>query len=92
MAYSELDVGAPVSAAAFDALAASGERLARSASLDEALGEIARAAAEAVDAELVVLRVLDPDGFLRARAVMAASQALAAELEGSRYPLPPSTP
>ena len=92
MAYNELEVGAPVSAAAFDALAASGERLARSGSLDEALGEIARAAAEAVDAELVVLRVLDPDGFLRARAVTAASQALAAELEGSRYPLPPSAP
>ena len=89
MAYSDLDVGAPVSAAVLDALASSGERLARTGSLDEALGEIARAAAEAVDAELVVLRVLDPDGFLRARAVAAASQALAAELEGSRYTLPP---
>ena len=70
-----------------EAFAAAGERLARSESLDEALGEIARAAAKAVGADLVVVRVLDHEGFLRVRALTAASRALAAELEGSRYPL-----
>jgi serine phosphatase RsbU (regulator of sigma subunit) len=82
---SELDLPAHASRLGFDAFAAVGDRVARSESLDEALGEITRAAAEAVGAELVVARVLDPDGFLRARAVTALSQALAAELEGSRY-------
>jgi len=87
LAVSELDRGVDVPEAAVDAFAAAAERLAHSASLDEALGEIARAAANAVGADLVVVRVLDPDGFLRTRALIAASQALAAELEGSRYPL-----
>jgi serine phosphatase RsbU (regulator of sigma subunit) len=84
---SELDRGVDVPETVVDAFAAAAERLARSESLDDALHEIARAAAEAVAADLVVIRVLDPDGFLRARALTAASQALAAELEGSRYAL-----
>jgi serine phosphatase RsbU (regulator of sigma subunit) len=84
---SELDGGVEVPETVVDAFATAGERLAKSESLDEALGEIARATAKAVGADLVVVRVLDPDGCLRARALIASSQALAAELEGSRYPL-----
>jgi serine phosphatase RsbU (regulator of sigma subunit) len=82
---SELDRGLDVPEAVVDAFAAAGERLAHSESLDDALGEISTAAANALGADLVVVRVLDPDGFLRARALTAVSQALAAELEGSRY-------
>jgi serine phosphatase RsbU (regulator of sigma subunit) len=87
MGVGELDRGAKVPEAVLDVFAAAGERLAHCDSLDEALNEIARAVGEAVGADLVVLRVVDPDGFLRARALAAASQALLAELEGSRYPL-----
>jgi serine phosphatase RsbU (regulator of sigma subunit) len=77
-----------VSEAVLDAFAAAGDRLARSATLDDALAEIARAAAESTAAEVAVVRVLDPAaGTLRARAVTAASPALAAELEGSRFAL-----
>lgn len=83
MAVGELDHSEGV----VDAFAAAVERVSHSATIDEALGEITGAAAAAVGAELAVLRVLDPDGFLRARAVRGASRALAAELEGSRYPL-----
>jgi serine phosphatase RsbU (regulator of sigma subunit) len=88
MAAGELDRGAQAPETVLDAFAGAGERLAAGGSLDDALREIAAAAAQAVGAELVVVRVLDPDGFLRARAVTAASRALSAELEGSRYPLP----
>jgi serine phosphatase RsbU (regulator of sigma subunit)/PAS domain-containing protein len=91
MGVGELDRGVDVPEAVLDAFAAAGERLAHSASLDDALGEIATATAHAVGADLVVVRVLDPDGCLRARALTASSQALAAQLEGSRYPLPPQT-
>jgi serine phosphatase RsbU (regulator of sigma subunit) len=92
LAVSELDRGVDVPETVVEAFAAAGERLANSESLDDALREIARAAAEAVAADLVVARVLDPDGLLRARALRASSQALAAELEGSRYALPDSDP
>jgi serine phosphatase RsbU (regulator of sigma subunit) len=87
MAVDESELGAGVSQAVVDAFATAAERLVHSATLDDALREIAVAAARAVGAELVVFRVVDPDGFLRARAVNADSHALAAELEGSRYPL-----
>ena len=87
MGVNELDRGVDVAEMFLEVFTAAGERVARSDSLDEALGEIAEAAAGASGAELVVVRVLDADGFLRARAVTASSQALAAELEGSRYAL-----
>jgi serine phosphatase RsbU (regulator of sigma subunit) len=90
MAADELDRLAQAPETVLDAFAGAGERLAAGGSLDDALRELAAAAAEAIGADLVVVRVLDPDGFLRARAVTAASRALAAELEGSRYPLPAS--
>jgi serine phosphatase RsbU (regulator of sigma subunit) len=88
---SELDRGVDAPERVVAAFAAAGERLAHSPTLDEALKEISIATARAVGADLVVLRVLDPDGSLRARALTAVSQALAAELEGSRYPLDPSS-
>jgi serine phosphatase RsbU (regulator of sigma subunit) len=89
MGVGELDRGVNVPETVLDAFAAAGERLAHSDSLDEALSAIASAAADAVGADLVVVRVLDPDCFLRVRALTAASQALAAQLEGSRYSFGP---
>jgi sigma-B regulation protein RsbU (phosphoserine phosphatase) len=57
-------------------------------SLGEALERLAEAAADATRSELVVIRTVAPDGdCLVARAVLAESPALAAELEGSRLPL-----
>jgi serine phosphatase RsbU (regulator of sigma subunit) len=57
-------------------------------SIGEALERLAEAAADATRSELVVIRTLAPDGdCLVARAVLADSAALAAELEGSRLPL-----
>jgi serine phosphatase RsbU (regulator of sigma subunit) len=87
MAVGELDRGITMPEAVLEVFAEAGERLAGSASLDEALNEIACAAGAAAGADLVIVRVLDSDGYLRARALTASSQALAAELEGSRYPL-----
>jgi serine phosphatase RsbU (regulator of sigma subunit) len=82
--------GAPevgVSGAALDAVAAASRALAEGRTLHEALATIAEAAASATGSEVVVVRVLDPEaGQLKARAVWAVSPAVAAELEGSRYP------
>ena len=85
MGVGELDRGSAPEAV-IDAFAAAGERLTHSSSLDEALKEVATAAAQAAGADLVIVRVLEPDGSLRARALTATSQVLSAELEGSRYP------
>jgi serine phosphatase RsbU (regulator of sigma subunit) len=82
--------GAPevgVSAAALDAVAAASRALAEGRTLNEALAAIAAATGSATGSEVVVARVLDPEaGQLKARAVWAVSPALAAELEGSRFP------
>jgi serine phosphatase RsbU (regulator of sigma subunit) len=82
--------GAPevgVSRAALDAVAAASRALTQSRTLHEALAAIAEAAASATNAEVVVARVLDvEEGQLKARAVWASSPAVAAELEGSRFP------
>jgi serine phosphatase RsbU (regulator of sigma subunit) len=73
--------------AALEALADASRALAEGESLTGALATIAAAAARATGAQLVLVRVLDPgDGQVFARAVWASSPALAAELEGSRYP------
>ena len=57
-------------------------------SLPAALRSIAAAAARATGAELVIARVVDQtDGQLHALAVWSSSTALAAEIEGSRYPV-----
>jgi len=83
-----------VSAAALDAVAAASRVLAEGRTLRDALAAIAEAAASATGSEVVVARVLDDEaGQLKARAVWAASPAVAAELEGSRFPageLPPA--
>jgi len=80
-------------AAALEAVAAATRALAEGPTLRGALATIAEAAASATGSEVVVARVLeDATGQLKARAVWAASPAVAAELEGSRFPaaeLPP---
>src|SRR5918992_1335245 len=74
------------------ALAAAGRQIAGKSGLDASLAALAKAAAEATAADVALIRVADPDGDLRLRAVSSRSQALRAELEGSRFPaheLPP---
>src|ERR687883_545759 len=74
-------------AAALDAVASATRALAEGLTLRGALATIAEAAASATGSEVVVARVLETDtGQLRARGVGAASAAVAAELEGSRFP------
>src|SRR5919206_162504 len=74
-------------AAALDAVAAATRALAEGPTLRGALATIAEAAASATGSDVVVARVLEADsGQLKARAVWAASAAVAAELEGSRFP------
>jgi serine phosphatase RsbU (regulator of sigma subunit)/uncharacterized protein YigA (DUF484 family) len=68
----------------FEALAHAAEQVAATADLRSALDAIAAAAAEALDADLVVLRVLDTGGHLVARAVAPGASALAAEVAGTR--------
>jgi serine phosphatase RsbU (regulator of sigma subunit) len=71
---------------ALAALVSAGRRIAADASLDEAFGTLAEAAAAATSAEIAVVRIVDTaGGELRARAISARSQAVAAELEGSRF-------
>lgn len=71
---------------ALAALVSAGRRIAAEASLDEAFGTLAEAAAAATSAEIAVVRIVDPaGGELRARAISARSQAVVAELEGSRF-------
>jgi serine phosphatase RsbU (regulator of sigma subunit) len=72
---------------ALDAFAETSRALAEGASLGEALERLVGAAALAAHADVAIARVLDPrDEALKARAVHASSAAVAAELEGSRFP------
>ena len=80
-AEAEADGAAPLAA-----LAASSRALAEGTTLAETLEGIASAAADAVGAGVAVARVLDKDRRLRARAVIADSASLAAELAGSSFP------
>jgi serine phosphatase RsbU (regulator of sigma subunit) len=74
-------------AAALDAVAAATRALAEGPTLRGALATIVEAAASATGSEVVVARILEAEtGQLKARAVWAASAAVAAELEGSRFP------
>jgi GAF domain-containing protein len=74
-------------AGALEAVAEASRALAEGTTLRGALATIAEAAASATGSEVVVARVLeDASGQLKARAVWAASAAVAAELEGSRVP------
>jgi serine phosphatase RsbU (regulator of sigma subunit) len=73
---------------ALGALAAAGRRIAGETSLDGALSALAEAAATAAAAEVAVVRVVDETGrSLRARAISARSDTVAAELVGSRFSL-----
>ncbi|HEY6960639.1 MAG TPA: GAF domain-containing SpoIIE family protein phosphatase [Gaiellaceae bacterium] len=67
-----------------EALADAAGQVAATGDLRTALAAIASAAADALAAELVVLRVLDPDGDLVARAVAPEASALGAEAAGTR--------
>jgi len=71
-----------------DALAESGLALGLAGSLTEALQRVAEGASRAVGADVVVARVAEVGRRrLNACAVVTASTAIAAELEGSRLPL-----
>jgi serine phosphatase RsbU (regulator of sigma subunit) len=74
---------------ALEALADALRRLAEESSLDGALGTIADAAVAATAADVAVVRVLDENLSLEARAVSASSTSVAAELQGSRTALTP---
>src|SRR5258708_15785493 len=67
-----------------ETLARAAAEVAASSDLRTALGAIARAAAEATHADLAVLRVLDPEGQLVARAMAPEGSALGAEVAGTR--------
>ncbi|HEY8644923.1 MAG TPA: hypothetical protein VIL77_03495, partial [Gaiellaceae bacterium] len=67
-----------------ETLARAAAEVAASGDLRSALGAIARAAAEATRADLAVLRVLDSDGQLVARAMAPEGSALGAEVAGTR--------
>src|SRR5690349_4771715 len=76
---------ASVPSAALEALAAAA---ASGDASTPALERLARAAAVAAGADVAVVRTVDATGrWLVARAVASASEALAAELEGARYPV-----
>jgi serine phosphatase RsbU (regulator of sigma subunit) len=78
---------AGVTVARLDAFAEASRALAESPTLHDALDRLVGAAARATGADVAIARVLDSAGdTLKARAVWAASAAVAAELEGSRFP------
>ena len=58
---------------ALGALATAGRRIAGESGLDGALSAVADAAASAAGADIAVVRVADPGGDLRLRAVAARS-------------------
>ncbi len=75
------------SGAALEMLAVAGDAIASAESLPDALEAIAEALARAVGADVVVARVVDDStGDFRSVAVATTSSAVAAELEGSRFP------
>jgi len=80
--------GAELAESGLDALAQVALELGSAGSLTEALQAVADAAARAVQAEVVVVRVADDThSRLNACAVATSSAAVAAELEGSWLPL-----
>src|ERR1700758_1124323 len=72
-----------------EALADAAAQVAAAGDLRSALGALAAAAAEATGAELVVIRVLDENAALWARAVAPEASALAAEVTGTRVSCEP---
>src|SRR5918995_1089276 len=76
---------APRGTAMLEAFAAATQGVADAPPLGAVLDAVVGATAEATGADVVVARIVDPDGVrTSARSVYCASQALAAELEGSR--------
>src|SRR5204863_8317714 len=73
-------------AAALDALAAAGAQLGAAATLAEALGILADACASAAGAHVVVVRVREEETDELRACALSASAAIAAELEGTRFP------
>jgi serine phosphatase RsbU (regulator of sigma subunit) len=76
-----------ISDQALDALAAAGLRAAGEHGLDEALQAVADAACVATGADAAAIRVVDAESRLSVRALACSSEALAAELAGSAFPL-----
>ena len=76
-----------ISEQGLETLAAAGRRAAGESGLQEALESLGRAVAEVIGADAVAIRVADEDQTLGVRAVVTRSEALAAELAGSRFPL-----
>jgi serine phosphatase RsbU (regulator of sigma subunit) len=80
--------GAGLAEGGLEALAQAGLALGLAGNLSEAMQTVAEAAARAVGAEVVVVRVADDARVsLSACAVATSSAAVGAELEGSRLPL-----
>ena len=71
-------------ASALAALARTAGSLAAGVSIEQALAEIVRAAAQGTGADVAVLWLPEPGGALVARSVWSSSAGLAAELEGLR--------
>jgi len=67
-----------------ESLAWAAAEVAASTDLRSALGAIAGAAAEATGADVAVVRVLDPEGHLVARALAPGGSSLGAEIAGTR--------
>jgi serine phosphatase RsbU (regulator of sigma subunit) len=76
-----------ISEQALDALAEAGLRAAGERGLDEALLHLAETVAEVSGADATAIRVVDAEGSLPVRTVVCRSEALAAELAGSSFPL-----
>jgi serine phosphatase RsbU (regulator of sigma subunit) len=80
--------GEAVSGAALRRFAEAVETVAESANVDDRLNALVDAVARELHSEVVVVRVLDSEtGDLVARGVKCDSASLAAELEGSRFPV-----
>ena len=76
-----------ISEQGLEALAAAGRQAADESGLREALDGLGRAFAEVLGADAIAIRVADEDRMLGVRAVFSRSEALAAELAGSRFSL-----
>src|SRR5512133_2613748 len=76
-----------ISAHALDSLAAAGLRAAGEQGLDEALHAVAEAAGDVTGADAIAIRIVDAEARLTVRTVVCRSEALAAELSGSSFPL-----
>src|SRR5262245_7772183 len=76
-----------ISEQALDTLAEAGLRAAGEHGLDEALLHVAEAVADITGADAVAVRVVDSEGRLPVRTIVSRSEALAAELAGSSFPI-----